>query len=352
VTFEFPFASATPAAVFRRGDTLWLVFGSEDAIAMAPLEGEIGRSIKDVTRTRARDAELVRIRLDRPMLVSAQTEGTAWTITLGPEVVEPSRPLSLNRSRISASRSSISVFLDDGRGLYRIEDPEAGDALLVATALAPARGFFKAQDFVEFRVMPSTHGVVIQPLADDLNAELAPDKLVISRPTGLTLSAVQENARAVSGGGPTPQRQALDTQTWGFDRQADFKERNWQLLSAAADAPVAKRLLARTDLARFYLARDLIYEAKAVLDVAIADQAPTAENPSAVVLRAVCNIRSAAPTSVSRIWPIPSSATRMMRRCGGLWPMPSSAGGWKRARVSALWKPGSERCRSSCNATS
>ena len=61
-------------------------------------------------------------------------------------------------------------------------------------------------------------------------------------------------------------------------------------VSFAADAPATKRLLARTDLARFYLARDMIYEAKAVLDVAIADQPPTAENPSAVVLRAVCNI--------------------------------------------------------------
>ncbi len=288
VTFEFPFASATPAAVFRRGDTLWLVFGSDDAIAVAPLEGEIGRSIKGVSRTHARDAEFVRIRLDRPMLVSAYTDGTAWNITLGPEVIEPSRPLALNRSRTSASRSSISVLLDDPRDLYRIEDPEAGDTLLVATALAPARGFVKAQDFVEFRVLPSTHGVVIQPLADDLNAELAPDKLIISRPAGLTLSAVQGSARG--GGGPAMQRQVLDTQTWGFDRQADFKERNWQLLSAAADAPEAKRLLARTDLARFYLARDMIHEAKAVLDVAIADQAPTAENPSAVVLRAVCNI--------------------------------------------------------------
>jgi tetratricopeptide (TPR) repeat protein len=288
VTFEFPFASATPAAVFRRGDTLWLVFGSDDAIAVAPLEGEIGRSIKGVSRTHARDAEFVRIRLDRPMLVSAYTDGTAWNITLGPEVIEPSRPLALNRSRTSASRSSISVLLDDPRDLYRIEDPEAGDTLLVATALAPARGFVKAQDFVEFRVLPSTHGVVIQPLADDLNAEPAPDKLIISRPAGLTLSAAQGSGRG--GGGPAMQRQVLDTQTWGFDRQADFKERNWQLLSAAADAPEAKRLLARTDLARFYLARDMIYEAKAVLDVAIADQAPTAENPSAVVLRAVCNI--------------------------------------------------------------
>jgi tetratricopeptide (TPR) repeat protein len=220
--------------------------------------------------------------------VSAYTDGTAWNITLGPEVIEPSRPLALNRSRTSASRSSISVLLDDPRDIYRIEDPEAGDTLLVATALAPARGFVKAQDFVEFRVLPSTHGVVIQPLADDLTAELAPDKLIVSRPAGLTLSAVQGSARG--GGGPAMQRQVLDTQTWGFDRQADFKERNWQLLSAAADAPEAKRLVARTDLARFYLARDMIYEAKAVLDVAIADQAPTAENPSAMVLRAVCNI--------------------------------------------------------------
>jgi len=288
VTFEFPFASATPAAVFRRADTLWLVFGSDDAIAVGPLEGEIGRSIKGVSRTHARDAEFVRIKLDRPMLVSAYTEGTAWNITLGPEVIEPSRPLALNRSRTSASRSNISVLLDDPRDIYRIEDPEAGDTLLIATALAPSRGFVKAQDFVEFRVLPSTHGVVIQPLADDLNAELAPDKLIISRPAGLTLSAAQGSARG--GGGPAMQRQVLDTQTWGFDRQADFKERNWQLLSAAADAPEAKRLVARTDLARFYLARDMIYEAKAILDVAIADQAPTAENPSAMVLRAVCNI--------------------------------------------------------------
>jgi hypothetical protein len=65
----------------------------------------------------------VRIRLDRPMLVSAYTDGTAWNITLGPEVLEPSRPLALNRSRTSASRSSISVLLDDPRDLYRIGGP-------------------------------------------------------------------------------------------------------------------------------------------------------------------------------------------------------------------------------------
>ena len=81
-------------------------------------------------------AELVRIKLDRPMLVSAHTEGTAWNITLGPEVLEPSRPLALQRSTVGGLRSSVSVLLEDPRDLYRIEDPDAGDTLLIATALA------------------------------------------------------------------------------------------------------------------------------------------------------------------------------------------------------------------------
>ena len=286
MTFEFPFSAATPAAVFRRGDTLWLVFSTEENIALTELDAEIGHSIKGMTRSRARDAELVRLKLARPILVSARTVGTAWNITLGAEVVEPTRPLGLTRSIAGAARSSVSIPLEDPRDLYRVDDPDAGDTLLVATALAPARGFLKAQDFVEFRVLPSTHGVVVQPFADDLNAELSTDKVTITRPAGLTLSA---SARSKAGG-PTFQRQMIDPQTWGFDRQANFNDRNSKLLNAAAEAPEAKRLLARTDLARFYLARDMIYEAKAVLDVAITDQPPTQDDSSAVVLRAACNI--------------------------------------------------------------
>src|SRR5262249_4534339 len=156
-----------------------------------------------------------------------------------------------SRNIVSASRSSITVALDDPRNLHRIDDPDAGDTLLVATALGPTRGFLKGQDFVEFRVLPSTHGVVIKPVSDDLNAELSSDKVSIPRPTGLTLSALVEPAAR----GPNYQRRVLDPQSWGFDRQADFTERKAELIRAAADAPDSRRLTARTDLARFYIAR-------------------------------------------------------------------------------------------------
>ena len=156
------------------------------------------------------------------------------------------------------------------------------------TALAPARGFVKNQDFVEFRALASTHGVVVQPLADDLSVELAADKLVLMRPAGLTLSSTAD--AGPRSGTAAHQPHVLDPQTWGFDRQADFGERKSQLIRTAAEAAEAKRHLARADLARFYLARDMAAEAKAVLDVALADSPATADDSTAVVLRAIANI--------------------------------------------------------------
>src|SRR6185503_3514941 len=106
----------------------------------------------------------------------------------------------------------------------RLSDAEVGDTLLVVTALGPARGFLKPQEFIEFNALVSTHGVVIQPRADDVMAEVTNDKVVVARPGGLTLS--RAGARMMAGPVPgssigargnTPSGLfVLDPQTWGF----------------------------------------------------------------------------------------------------------------------------------------
>ncbi len=199
------------------------------------------------------------------------------------------------------------------------------------TAAAPARGFLKSQDFVEFRALASAHGIALQPLADDLTADLSADKIVMSRPGGLSLSAVAKSATQA-----LYHRHVLDLQSWGFDRQADFTERRTQLALAAAAAPETKRLPARCDLARFYLARDMYAEAKAVLDVAVADNPPSAEDfdaDGAARHRQYHDRPSRCRHEGSRR--IRSSATSTTRRCGGRWPMPGSASMRRRATASA-----------------
>ncbi len=160
---HFPFASPTPAAVFRRTDTLWLVFDTSAEIGLDQLDGETSRTIKAATLARQDDLAVVRIKLERPRLVGATTDGPGWTISIGSEVIEPTRPLGISRNIVGTVRSSITIPFDDPRQVHRLSDPEAGDTLLVVTALGPARGFVKTQDFVDLRALASAHGVVIQP---------------------------------------------------------------------------------------------------------------------------------------------------------------------------------------------
>jgi hypothetical protein len=179
LALRFPFADPTPAAVFRRADMLWLVFDSNADIKLAGLRNDPSHNIKSATVTRQRGVSIVRIKLERPRLASVATEGATWVVNIGSQVIEPTRPLGITRNGAGQSRPTVAIMIDDPREVHQLEDPEAGDSLLLVTALAPARGFVNGQDFVEFRLLASAQGIVVQPLADDLHAELAPDRVVL-----------------------------------------------------------------------------------------------------------------------------------------------------------------------------
>ena len=228
---------------------------------------------------------MVRLKLERPRLVSVDPQDTGWLINIGEAMVGEAKPLIVARNIVGPGRSSIAIPFADPAKAHWLADPEAGDRLLVITGFGPARGLMKAQDFVDLRTLASAHGIAVQPFADDLKAELSVDKVLLARPEGLTLS----DATA-----PQPQTMAhamtFDSKAWQLDRDADYNKRQFELVRAAAEAPFTTRNAARLDLARFYLSRQFYPEAKAVLDTMIADDRPTADDPAPLVLRAVTNI--------------------------------------------------------------
>jgi hypothetical protein len=235
---SFPFRTPAAMAIFRRADTLWFVFDTTVPIDLSALEGEASRTIRRADFFRTSDADVVRIRLDRPHLSSVATEGPTWSVTVGDAVLEPTHALDLMRNMIGPNRSSVTIPFEQPHRLHRIRDPEVGDNILVVTAFAPARGVLKEQDFIEFRALASTQGVVVEPIADDLSVELAADKVMVSRPGGLTLSNSLQSVLHGSGLRPL----MFDSQLWGFDRQATYSERQASLIAAAAAAPPNKRL--------------------------------------------------------------------------------------------------------------
>lgn len=287
---EFPFSKPTPAAVFRRSDTLWLVFDNAPKIDLSALTRGVHPAVRQASYMRGQDGEgIVRLKLSRPQLASAAADGPGWVITLGDTATQATGALAIARSVIGKNKASIVVPFDGPHQIHTVTDPDLGDRLMIVTAPAPSRGFLKGQDFVELRVLPSTHGVAVQPIADDLTASIEPDKISIGRPGGLSLSSA---ATGLAQQQLSPGFRALtfDTQTWGFDRQAPYLERQAELIALAAAAPPNKRRQARFNLARFYLAREMGAEAKAVLDVTLSDQKHGGEDVTGSVLRSIANM--------------------------------------------------------------
>lgn len=270
---DFPFLRPTPAAVFRRADTLWLVFDTDTKIDVTAIKTDRENGIRGATFARGKDgAAIVRIKLMRPRLVSLAADGPGWTMAIADAVTTPSAAVTMSRSILGKSQAHIAATFEGPVKLHMLRDPEVGDTLMVITGLAPARGIPKQQDFVELRALASVHGIVVQPVADDVAAQLEADRVVFGRPGGLALSPTTQAEEQIAS---TFRALTFDPQTWGFDREASYIERQAELIRLAAGATEAKRKQARLNLARFYLARDMGAEAKGVLDVALGEERDT-----------------------------------------------------------------------------
>jgi tetratricopeptide (TPR) repeat protein len=289
LTLTFPIAATTPAAMFRRADTVWLVFDSAKPVDVDPIRAKGGAGIAEVSRLPLDQGQAIRIRLNRPQLpsltIDEQADGANWTVTFAETMRTPVQPLVAIRNITDPALANVTVPLPRPGLLHRLVDPDAGDILMVVTAQAPVRGFIKRQDFVEMSLLESVHGVAVRPNSDDVTAELAPDKVIIGRPGGLTLSSADIGAERA----PTAFRPIFDVADWRKNQDEKFLAREDALISAAAALEPEQRTPVRIDLARFYMARGMYPEAKAVLDLVLADAKPGLEDSVALIVHSVAS---------------------------------------------------------------
>ncbi|MGA9087752.1 MAG: tetratricopeptide repeat protein, partial [Bradyrhizobium sp.] len=292
---SFSFSAATPAALFRRADTVWLLFDSKKPIDVEPIRSQGGAVIADVSVMPLEKGQAVRIRLNRPQMPSLTADeksgGANWTVTFADAMQTPTQPLVAIRNVADRAHANVAVALSKAGRLHRLVDPDAGDTLMVVTAMAPVRGFIKRQDFVEMSLLESIQGVVIRPNSDDVTAEITADKIVVGRPGGLTLSSADTGEERAS----TAARPIFDVDDWRKNREGSFVAREDALVDAAAAAEADQRTPARIELGRFYLSRGLYPEARGVLDLALAGAKPGSEDPVALIVHAVASVLMGRP---------------------------------------------------------
>jgi hypothetical protein len=303
---KFSFGTPTPAATFRRGDSVWLVFDSTKSLDVEQIRANGGALIGDVSRLPLEKGQAIRIRLNRPQMPSLTSDeresGANWTLTFADQVLAPPQPLNVIRNIADPAHANVAVPLSNPGRLHRLIDPDAGDALLVVTAPPPMRGFIKRQDFVELSLLESAHGVAVHPNSDDVGIEVAPDKIILGRPGGLTLSSAGVAAERAA----TAVRPIFDVEEWQRNRKERFVARADALMLAIAAAEPDQRPQARLELARFYVARGMYPEAKAVTENILADGGPKVEESVVRTVHAIATILMGRPSQGPKDLVIPA----------------------------------------------
>jgi tetratricopeptide (TPR) repeat protein len=296
VLLSFAWANPAGAAVFRRGDAIWVVFDASANIdiAQAPLGVP---QLRGLRAFRGTDYSAVRIEAARDVPLFAISQGSTWSIALGPG--DQSQPSVVRVSRdTDAAPAGMKAAVAGATRVVRMADPDVGDTLTVVTALGPPKGIATRRDYVEMAFLASAQGLVVQTKAEDLSVTRDGDIVRLGRPHGLALSpawAAQQRAQANLGiPQPVGMPGLIDAENWPKTGEGGFLARYDSLLSAATaesgnrdrDGPVAARMA----LARFLVGSELAFEAIGVLNDAARVHPELMENAEWRGLRGVARV--------------------------------------------------------------
>jgi hypothetical protein len=309
IRISFPFAKETAAAVFRRGDTVWMLFDSPTGINQPAFSSGLADLAKNFTVLPAGDTQVVRLDLSPGRLATLGSEGRSWVLSIGDMLLDPTAPLALGRRQDRQGFGEITADIVRPGRVHDFKDPVVGDDLRIVTAYPPARGLPRDLSYVDFEALRSVQGLVVRPEHSDVTVSLDNTTAVISAPNGLTLSSADAiqmangTPAAVDRNGFIDLMRLRETDPVAYGKKIDG------MTAAAAAADGADKDIARLNLARLYLANRYGFEALGVLDVLEGDLKRPDLKRDAEEMKAAADVISYRPTDALAILGSPAFAS-------------------------------------------
>jgi hypothetical protein len=284
---SFPWSGPTGAAVFVRADTLWVVFDQKAPLDLSRVGPNLTKRLGPPVNVPIDGGTALAFPiLGRDLLVGAEEDGTGWRVSVGEALASTGRPLSVARSWSDSGLGVVSFDLHGARKVIEIKDPIVKDTLYVATARAPIQAMQSPRSFIEFQALQTAQGVAIVRVADDLNVAAASDAVVVTRRSGLTLSADKDGPAYSDSTGGSPA--FVDFTAWRGKGSYTDERKAHQKQVALSD--VQGLAGARLSFARFYIANQLGPEALTQLDLALAADPKLGSDPTYHALRGIAGV--------------------------------------------------------------
>jgi hypothetical protein len=295
VRVVFPFEEEVPAAVFRRGGSLWMLFDTGAAIETPRDSAGLDEIASTFEVTPAGDTQVVRIALAQERLATLGSEGRAWVLSLGDMVMAPTEPVTFERRLGASDLYEMTADMARPVRVHEFRDPQVGDTLRVVTAYPPARGVTRTFDYVDFDALRSVHGLVIRPEHTGVGVRLEEQLAVISAEGGLTVSSLDQVRRETFFGRGETRAAFIDLRRLAQPDAGVLAQTREDLMRTAAQSEGEARETARFNLAQFYLANRFAHEALGVLRVLGADPSNDAELRKIRMAQAIGNTLAGRP---------------------------------------------------------
>ncbi len=288
---KFPWPKEVEAAVFRRGDHVWIVFSEEAAIDLSAIDRRVRQHVAQISDIPVPQATALRLLVPEGAYASVDTLNNEWVVTIAEEKRTPRGGVPITSFSATPDNRKVTLGLGSPSTVYWVRDPEIGDDIAVVTAAPAVRGIPVTRNYVDFSLLNSAHGVVVQSTVDDLFVGLDPDGDVVVRSlSGLSLSTPD---RTVWGTGESILKYVsrpafVDVEEW--KTSLDFATRRQELQLAVSEGDGPELEAARFDLAKFYVANQLPTEALGILKLIETDNASSENTASIRAMRGIASL--------------------------------------------------------------
>jgi hypothetical protein len=250
VQLSFDWANPAGAAVFRRGEAVWVVFDTPARLDIGKLPASTPQ-YRNIQAFKGADYAALRISTAQGAPFYADGVGSNWTIALGagiqdsPDLVRVARDDNASPATLTANVAGTTKIVVGLRpGGRRPHRPWS-------TALAPSKGLPSRRDYVEMALLQSATGLAVESYSGDLQ---------MTSPTATSSASVGPRAcccprRPAARLRPTPAAGApqamsmpalIDPEHWSKTGSGGFMVRYDALLGAVPAAERRRRHRATT----------------------------------------------------------------------------------------------------------
>lgn len=271
VRLVFPFEQDTPAAVYKRGGSVWLVFDTHVTIEKPADMDMMGGIAEDIEVDSAGETQIVRLNMNADRLATLGSEGRSWVLSLGDILISPTEPMVLSQDTTSTGRVRVTADLQRPARVHQIRDPNVGDMLYVVTAYPPSRAVVRDLEYVDFRALKAVHGFVVKPFGDQLSVTIEGSQVIIDSTDGLVLSDGAERRTDQTEKDKESRLGFLDLSSFNVGNPQDFRGKLEEISNRLTQVDGPTLEATRLELTRLYLGANLAQEAIGVATVILED---------------------------------------------------------------------------------